>query len=119
MNMATTKTTKKKTPKKTNPYVSSDTITDYIAARAATDVEFAIAYKSAATRRALAHAIREARERRSLTQVALARAVGTSQPSIARLEAGEDSPGLDLLSRVATALHLALEVRFVNPAHAR
>jgi ribosome-binding protein aMBF1 (putative translation factor) len=103
----------KKPTKKTNPYVSTETITDYVARRAAVDVEFAISYRSAAARRALATAIREARERRSLTQVALARAVGTSQPNIARLEAGMVEPRLRQLSRIAAALHLGLDIRFV------
>ncbi len=117
MNMAKTKT--KKPTRKINPYVSTETISDYIVRRGAADVEFAIAYKSAAARRALATAIREARERRSLTQVALARAIGTSQPNIARLEAGSVEPRLGQLSRIAAALHLALDIRFVAISPAR
>ena len=113
----TTKATKKPS-KKTNPYISTETISDLISERAAKDVEFAVAYNRASARRALAHAIRTAREKRSITQEVLARKVGTRQPNIARLEAGRGDPGLEQLSRIATALHLVLDVRFIAPTRA-
>ncbi len=118
--MATIKnpTKKKKPTKKANPYLSSETLGDLIAERAARDVEFAVAYRRADARRALANAIRVARQKRSITQAALARAVGTRQPNIARLEAGRGEPGLAQLSRIATALHLVLDIRFIAPTRA-
>lgn len=39
--------------------------------------------------------VREARKRAGLTQAELARRVGTSQPAIARIEAGRSQPSFD------------------------
>ena len=39
--------------------------------------------------------VREARTRAGLTQAELARRVGTSQPAIARIEAGRSQPSFD------------------------
>lgn len=51
--------------------------------------------------------LQEARLRAGLSQVALAKILGTSQPRIARLEAGrEDNPGLRTLRSLADALRL-------------
>ena len=55
-----------------------------------------------------------ARERAGLTQKQLADLVGTSQPTIARLEdADYEGHSLTMLRRIATALGQALELRFV------
>ena len=54
---------------------------------------------------------------RGLTQAQLAELVGTKQPSIARLERGQSTPSIEFLSRIAVALGMRLEVRFV-PAEA-
>ena len=55
---------------------------------------------------------------RDLTQAQLARLVGTSQPAIARLEAGNHTNlTLAFLFRIAKALDLRAELRFV-PARA-
>lgn len=48
-----------------------------------------------------------------LTQAQLANLVGTRQPSIARLESGEQKPSLSFLQRVAEALNARIEVRLV------
>ena len=48
---------------------------------------------------ALAVGIRQLRERRGLTQAALARQLGSSQSRIAKLEAGDASVSLDLMIR--------------------
>ncbi len=40
-----------------------------------------------------------------LSQAALAKAIGTSQPRIARLEAGREEPGLTTLRKLASALN--------------
>lgn len=50
---------------------------------------------------------------RGLSQMELARRVGTQQPSIARLESGRSQPTLPFLRRVAQALGARLEVRIV------
>lgn len=48
--------------------------------------------------------LREARKRRGLTQVEMARRTGIHQPNIARLEAGRHTPALETLERLATAI---------------
>jgi len=55
-----------------------------------------------------------AREKAGLTQKELADLVGTSQPTIARLEdADYEGHSLTMLRRIATALGQTLELRFV------
>jgi len=52
--------------------------------------------------------VRALREERALTQAALARLAGTSQSSLARIEAGERSATLGSLVKIADALRLTL-----------
>jgi predicted XRE-type DNA-binding protein len=52
----------------------------------------------------LADAVRQLRRERHLTQVELARLLGSSQSRVAKLEAAEDSVSLDLLIRSLLAL---------------
>jgi transcriptional regulator with XRE-family HTH domain len=59
--------------------------------------------------------IRRLRERAALTQTALAQAGGTSQPTIAAYEAGDKSPTLTTLERLARAVGLETTVDFVPP----
>jgi len=54
--------------------------------------------------------VRQARERRGLTQAELAARIGSTQPALARLEAGGVMPNLDTLHRIAEALGLELVV---------
>ncbi len=58
--------------------------------------------------------ISQARHSRGLTQAALAKACGTTQSVVARLESGNNGrmPSLELLGRVAKALKLNLVVGF-------
>ncbi len=60
--------------------------------------------------------LRAERERLGLTQAELAERMGTSQPTVARLEAGGVTPSLDTLHRAAEALGLELLVDFRQPA---
>ncbi len=48
--------------------------------------------------------LKKARQRRKLTQAALAKKVGVHQVTIARLETGKRQPSMDLLQRLAKAL---------------
>ena len=48
---------------------------------------------------ALATGVRELRERRGLTQAALAARLGSSQSRVAKMEAGDSSVSLDLMMR--------------------
>jgi transcriptional regulator with XRE-family HTH domain len=61
-----------------------------------------------------ARVIFEARKAAGLTQKELAERVGTTQPVIARLESADyEGHSLAMLERIAAALGLRLEVRFV------
>lgn len=62
--------------------------------------------------------LRAERETRGLTQAELAERMGTTQPTVARLEAGGVTPSLDTLHRAAEALGLELVVDFRQPASA-
>lgn len=62
--------------------------------------------------------VRTERERLGLTQTELAERMDTTQPTIARLEAGGVTPSLDTLRRAANALGLELVVEFREQASA-
>lgn len=62
--------------------------------------------------------VRAERERLGLTQTELAEKMDTTQPTIARLEAGGVTPSLDTLHRAANALGLELIVDFREQASA-
>lgn len=62
--------------------------------------------------------VRAERERLGLTQSELAERMETTQPTIARLEAGGVTPSLDTLHRAANALGLELVVDFRQQASA-
>jgi transcriptional regulator with XRE-family HTH domain len=59
--------------------------------------------------------IRDLRNSAELTQTALARAAGTSQPAIAAYEAGQKSPTVSTLSRMARAVGLEASVEYHPP----
>ena len=69
------------------------------------------------TRRAfeLGEQIRALREAQHISQAELARRMGSTQPAIARLEAGRVSPSLDTLDRAAAALGAELVIAFQHP----
>jgi hypothetical protein len=54
--------------------------------------------------------LRSARLRRGVTQAELARRAQTSQPAIARLEKGRNSPSIDTLERLLRALGFRLQI---------
>jgi transcriptional regulator with XRE-family HTH domain len=49
-------------------------------------------------------ALRELRQRRGLTQAALAERLGTSEQYLSRLESGKIAPGVDQVAKIADAL---------------
>lgn len=57
-----------------------------------------------AERRVLGARIRAARERARLTQEAVANAAETDRPTVVRIEAGQQSPTLDTLIKLARAM---------------
>jgi HTH-type transcriptional regulator/antitoxin HipB len=70
------------------------------------------AYRGAQRAHELGDQIRDLREAADISQRELAERVGTSQPAIARLEAGGTEPTLDLLDRCAEALGTVLTIGF-------
>ena len=67
-------------------------------------------YRQAKEAFELAERVRQARERLGITQAELASRIGSTQPAIARLEAGGSTPSFDTLRRIAVALGLELVV---------
>lgn len=66
--------------------------------------EFIRGYEKESARIALARQIKEQREKRRMTQTAVARKAAMPQSVIARIESGEHSISVDTLARVAHAL---------------
>lgn len=58
--------------------------------------------------------IRSTRERAGLTQHALARRAGTSQPAVSRYESGAASPSVETLDRLLAAMGARLELSVVE-----
>lgn len=56
--------------------------------------------------------VRTLREGAGMSQAELARRMGTSQPAVARLEAGGGSPKLETLEKAAAALGARLVISF-------
>lgn len=71
-------------------------------------------YESAGRAIRLAMEIHDLREKRGLSQRELAERLGTTQSAVARLEAGNVSPSLPTLDKVAEALGVELVVSFVD-----
>lgn len=63
----------------------------------------------------LGERVRHLREERGLSQRELAEKIGSTQPAIARLEAGGVAPSIQTLERIAAALGRELVVDFSNP----
>src|SRR5579862_5155962 len=71
-------------------------------------------YEKAGRSIRLAMEIHALREKRGLSQRELAERLGTTQSAIARLEAGNVSPSLPTLDKVAAALDVELIISFVD-----
>jgi transcriptional regulator with XRE-family HTH domain len=70
------------------------------------------AYEALEDEFAVAKAVIAARNRAGLTQMELARKMGTTQPVLARLEGGRIQPSLRTLQRLAKATGSKLTIRF-------
>lgn len=102
-------------PKKnTNAYLGSE-VRSLIAEQLKNE-EFATSYELERERLRIAHRVRALREKKQMTQTQLAELIGTRQPSIARLEAGNYWPRIDMLEKIAWALGAQLDVRFIKKA---
>jgi ribosome-binding protein aMBF1 (putative translation factor) len=76
------------------------------------DPEFRAEYEALADEFALASALIEARSRAGLTQEQVAKAMGTTQAVVARLEGGRVKPSTRTLERFAKATGTRLRIRF-------
>lgn len=78
------------------------------------DPQFAAEYEKADAEFAVIEALVNARSRANLTQLELARRLGTTQSAIARLEGGRVSPSLSTLRRYAEATGAKLRIELVT-----
>lgn len=76
------------------------------------DPEYVAAYDALEEEFALAAALIEARTQAEMTQEDVAKAMGTTQAVIARLEGGRSKPSTRTLERFARATHTRLRIRF-------
>jgi ribosome-binding protein aMBF1 (putative translation factor) len=83
-----------------------------IAAEWLKDPEFRAEYEALEDEFALASALIEARGRAGMTQAQVARAMGTTQAVIARLEGGRVKPSIRTLERFAKATGTRLRISF-------
>jgi len=81
----------------------------YLDHRLAHDSEFREAYEAAAREDAFSWALIRARIEAQLTQEKLAECIGTKQPAIARLEAGDRQPTVPMIQKLAAALNVSFE----------
>lgn len=91
---------------------------DGVFARSEKDPRWAAAYAKADIEVRLALQIAKARARAKMTQGQLARAVGTTQSVISRIEAGNQNLTVKTLARIAAVLHTYLVIALRSP-HAR
>ena len=86
------------------------------------DPEFVAAYNALEDEFAVASALLKARGEADMTQEQVARAMGTTQAVVARLESGRTMPSTRTLERFAKATHTRLRISFepvkpVKPGH--
>jgi len=77
--------------------------------------EFVAAYDALEEEFALAEALIKARAQASMTQEDVAKAMGTTQAAIARLESGRSMPSTRTLQRFADATGTKLRISFKKP----
>lgn len=78
------------------------------------DKKFRAAYDALEPEYAMAAALIEARLKSKLSQAQLARRMKTTQPMIARMESGRQSPSTATLLKLAKATGTRLQIRFVE-----
>lgn len=81
------------------------------------DPEFVAEYEALQDEFALAAALIDARVKASMTQEQLAKAMGTTQAAIARMESGRVPPSTRTLQRFAKATGTKLRISFEPDAH--
>ena len=104
----------KRTPRKHRASGFTD-VSEHIQAERESDPELARMMDEELARMELARSLRSRRESLHLTQAELAEKIGTAQPAIARFEAGNVNPSLEMLRRIASALGMRLKVELTVP----
>ncbi|GAA2900705.1 hypothetical protein Acy02nite_85270 [Actinoplanes cyaneus] len=89
-------------------------VDEVIEERRENDAEFRDAWDRTAFAREVALAVVKYRTERGLSQRKLAELTGLQQPAIARLEKGEETPGLATLARLTRATGLTFRVDIAN-----
>ena len=82
------------------------------------DPAFRAAYDALEEEFALAEALIKARAAADMTQEEVAKAMGTTQAAVARLESGRSRPSTRTLRRFAEATGTQLRISFDNPKKA-
>ena len=80
------------------------------------DPEFRKVYDALGPEFAVARQLIAARNRAGLSQAEVARRMGTTQSSVARLESGQRLPAMSSIRKYASAIGHRLEVRLVRQA---
>jgi ribosome-binding protein aMBF1 (putative translation factor) len=83
------------------------------------DPAYVAAYDALEEEFALAEALIRARAEASMTQEDVAKAMGTTQAAVARLESGRSMPSTRTLQRFAEATGTKLRIRFEKPKSRR
>lgn len=73
--------------------------------------EFRKAYDALEPKYTLIRAMLDSRNKKGMTQAAIAKRAGTTQSAIARFESGRSNPTLEFASRLSSALGAKLEIR--------
>ena len=84
---------------------------DEVFSKSEKDSKWTAAYEKAGVEVRMAIQIAQARERAKLTQSQLAKAIGTTQSVISRIERADQNLTLETLSKIADALHSHLIVQ--------
>lgn len=83
---------------------------EVLAGHLGADPDYRREWERTALARAVAVKVIAYRAERSLSQTALAKRLGTSQPAVARLESGEHNPTFPTLLRISDALGIELAI---------
>lgn len=70
-------------------------------------------YEKVQTEFAPIRAILDARMKKGMTQAKIAKKMGTTQSAIARVESGNANPSIKFMQKLADALDLRLDIRFL------
>ncbi|MFZ3054468.1 MAG: helix-turn-helix transcriptional regulator [Minisyncoccales bacterium] len=62
----------------------------------------------------LAYEIMQLRKKKKMSQVELAKKIGTTQSVVARMEAGKQNLSVDTLSKIANAFNCEVKIAFAN-----